>query len=122
MSKEFKDVETVIGSTVKIEGDFKGEGDIIVEGIVEGTLKTRRNLTVGENAKINASVEAGNAFVAGIINGNVKIGEALELSGTAKIKGDVEAKILTVATGAQINGVVKMGGEAVAVETEEKKK
>jgi cytoskeletal protein CcmA (bactofilin family) len=122
MSKEFKDIETVIGSTVKIEGDFKGDGDIIVEGVVDGSLKTKKHLAVGENAKINASVEAGSAFVAGVIKGNVKISEALELSSTAKIEGDIEAKILTIATGAQINGNVKMGGELTVENIGEKEK
>jgi cytoskeletal protein CcmA (bactofilin family) len=120
MSKDFKDVETIIGSTVKIEGDFKGEGDIIVEGIVEGTLKTRRNLKVGEAAKIKAGVEASNAYVAGEILGDLKIAESLELTPSAKVTGDVEAKILTVATGAQINGQIKMGGEMTVEKVEEK--
>jgi len=108
MSKEFKDVETIIGSTVKVEGDFKGDGDIVVEGMVNGKLKTKRNLNVGESAKITADVEAQNAMVAGEIIGNVKIKESLEMTANSKIIGDIDVKILTVATGAQINGNIKM--------------
>ena len=123
MSKESKEVETIIGSTVKVEGDFKGEGDVVVEGIVCGKLKTKRNLSVGENAKISAAVEAANAIVAGEITGNIKIIESLELTSTAKVSGDIKTKILTVATGAQIDGNVKMAqSDVIKTENGEKTK
>ena len=31
-SPNFKEVETIIGRSVKVEGDFVGEGDVVVEG------------------------------------------------------------------------------------------
>ncbi|MBT4495313.1 hypothetical protein HOC73_01045, partial [bacterium] len=37
-------IETVIGPSVKVEGDFSGQGDIVVEGIVLGSLKTKGHL------------------------------------------------------------------------------
>ena len=72
MSKE-KDIETIIGSTVKVEGDFKGQGDVVVEGQVQGKLSTKGNLSVGENAKITADVSAHNAIIAGELIGNLKV-------------------------------------------------
>ena len=107
MSKE-KDIETIIGSTVRVEGDFKGNGDVVVEGEVHGKLLTKGNLSVGKNAKIIADISAQSAIVAGEISGNIKVKETLELASSAKITGDVETQILTVATGAQINGNIKM--------------
>ncbi len=110
MSKEnFKEVETIIGPSVKVEGDFKADGNVIIEGQVVGSFKTKKNLRVGEGAKIKASVEAESAWVAGEITGNVLIKNHLELSAQAKIKGDINAQILTMETGAQVNGNVKMG-------------
>ena len=112
MAKEtdFKEVETIIGPSVKVEGDFKADGNVIIEGQVVGGVKTNKNLRVGEGAKIKASIEADNAWVAGEIKGNLIIKNHLELSQSAKIKGDIQTQILTTETGAHINGHVKMDG------------
>jgi len=120
MGKEnFKDIETIIGPSVKVEGDFKADGNVIIEGQVIGSFGTKKNLRVGNDAKIKASIEAENAWIGGAIKGNLKINGHLELSANAKIKGDVEAQILTIETGASINGHVKMG-EIINKENEEK--
>lgn len=120
MSKEnFKEVETIIGPSVKVEGDFKADGNVIIEGQVVGGVKTKKSLRVGEGARIKASVEAENAWVGGEISGNVIIKNHLELSPNARVKGDVETLILTMETGAQINGHVKMGGEGLERVVEE---
>ena len=96
--------ETIIGPSVKIEGDFIGEGNVIVEGVVMGSLFTQKNLSVTDTAKITADVEAQNALVAGEINGNLCIHEKLDIAATAKIHGDVQAKILSITPGAVLNG------------------
>jgi cytoskeletal protein CcmA (bactofilin family) len=103
-----QDIETIIGQSVKLDGDFVGEGDIIVEGIVNGNIKTKKYLRIGEFAQINAEIEAGDAFIAGVVNGNIKVDNKLEITSTAKIKGDLETSLLSVETGALINGKCQM--------------
>jgi cytoskeletal protein CcmA (bactofilin family) len=105
------EVETIIAASVKVEGDFTSQGNILIEGVVEGSLKTERNLRVGEKAKINADVSAANAVIAGEVRGNLSVSEKLELEPTAHIFGDVKTKILTVAAGAEVNGRISMGQE-----------
>ena len=46
--------ETIIGPTVKVKGNFHGQGNIIIEGIVEGSVKTTNHLFIAEKAKILA--------------------------------------------------------------------
>ena len=123
MSKDnFKEVETIIGPSVKVEGEFKADGNVIVEGQVVGGFKTKKNLRVGERAKIKANIEAENAWVGGEIKGNLIIKGQLELSANAKIKGDIETQILTMETGSQINGHIKMGDALINNKLEENKK
>jgi len=100
-SNEF---ETVIGLSVKVKGDFNAQGNIIVEGMVDGNLKTAGNLEVGEKAKVTANVEAKEAKIGGEIRGNVKIKGFLEITATAKILGDIEAMAVSIERGANFNG------------------
>lgn len=108
--------ETVIAASVKLEGDFQSQGNVLIEGVVEGSLKTERDLRVGERARISADVHAANATIAGEVRGNVVVAERLELEPTARLHGDVRTKILVVASGATVNGKLTMGAEVAAEE------
>ncbi|MBU0636645.1 MAG: polymer-forming cytoskeletal protein [Patescibacteria group bacterium] len=106
--KGFKDIETIIGPSVKVKGDFHGTGNIIIEGIVEGNLKTNGNLQVGNKAKITANIEAKEAKISGEIRGNIKINGYLEITTAAKFFGDIETSSLSIEQGAIINGKITM--------------
>ena len=103
-NKPAKNVETIIGPSVKVEGDFNGDGDVIVEGIVVGNLRTKNHLRVGKDAKVRAEVNAQSAFIAGEVSGNITVESEISLTASAKIKGDITASILSVERGAKING------------------
>lgn len=106
---ELKEVETIIGPSVKVKGDFHGQGNIIVEGIVEGSIKTINNLYVGDKARVTANVEAKEARIGGEIIGNIKTKGYLEIAPSARITGDIEAVSLSIARGAVFNGKCTMG-------------
>lgn len=101
-------IETIIGSTVKVNGNFSGSGDVSVEGSVIGTLKTTKNLRIGETARVKADIAAENIFIAGEVRGNVVCKGKLELTGSAKVIGNVETQSLAIAAGALLHGKVSM--------------
>ena len=106
-----KNAETIIGPSIKVKGNFHGEGDIIVEGILEGEIKTSKNLLIGAKAKINANIEAKQAKISGEVHGNLLISSYLELTSTAKIHGDIQAGSLSIENGAIFNGSCNMDQE-----------
>ena len=110
VSHNSDEVETVVGPSVNVEGDFSSEGNIVVKGTVSGSVNTSRLLTVEDGAKIFANVKAGNAHISGSVKGNVKVADRLDLSATAQILGDIVCKILNVESGALIQGKVSMKG------------
>ena len=101
--------ETVVGPSVKIQGDLNSEGNIKIEGQVTGKVKTSQSVFVVPGAIIAADVLAGNAVVGGEVQGNLKISGHLILQSTAKILGDITCQILRVEDGAQFSGKCIMG-------------
>lgn len=100
--------ETVVGPSVKIQGDLNSEGNVKIEGQVAGKVKTSQSVFVIPGAKIAADVLAGNAIVGGEIQGNLKIGGHLILQSTAKVMGDIACQVLRVEDGAQFSGKCTM--------------
>lgn len=113
-------VGTFIGPAVKVKGDFSGEGDLVVEGMVVGNLTTKNDLRIGSEAAVEAKISAKNAHIAGQVLGNVIVKGKLELTSTARIIGDVKCTILSVETGGVINGQIDMQADKKTEEREEK--
>ncbi len=109
--------ETVVGPSVKIQGDLNSEGNIKIEGQVAGKVKTSQSVFVNQGAKIAADVLAGNAVIGGEVQGNIKISGHLILQSTAKIAGDISCTILRVEDGAQFSGKCVMNGAAAPTAT-----
>ncbi|MFW0838162.1 MAG: bactofilin family protein [Candidatus Komeilibacteria bacterium] len=118
-AKDIKTAETIIGSSVKVEGDFISNHDIIIEGEVIGNIKTKNNLKIGEGSKVKAEVHAKNAFIAGSIVGNITVEEKLHITSQASVKGNVSAKLLMVELGATLNGQCNVVEETAAKTTKE---
>ncbi len=103
-AEKFKDAETIIGGSIKVKGNFHGQGNIVIEGSLEGSLKTNASLFIGEKAKIVANIEAQDAIINGLVNGQIKVKKYLSLGSTAKIFGDIQYGEISVEHGAIING------------------
>jgi cytoskeletal protein CcmA (bactofilin family) len=116
--------ETVIGATVAVEGTFHSEDNMLIEGSVTGTLRTTKNLTVGKGAHIKADVAAANMYISGEIRGNLTATGSIQLAASARVYGDVETNIISIETGAVLQGRCTTGKQnAVATkETTEKRK
>jgi cytoskeletal protein CcmA (bactofilin family) len=102
--EKFKDAETVIGSSIKVKGNFQGQGSIIIEGALEGSLKTDANLFIGNQAKVVANIESKDAIITGEVRGNIKAKNYLAIGSTARIFGDIQYGEISIEKGAVING------------------
>ncbi|MFH1890707.1 MAG: polymer-forming cytoskeletal protein [Candidatus Kuenenbacteria bacterium] len=101
-------VDTIIGPSVSVEGNFKGDGNIIVEGELKGSLKTKGFLRASESSVVVANISVGSAEVSGQVSGNIKVKDNLDIKETAIVDGDIETTTISVAYGAVLNGNIKM--------------
>jgi cytoskeletal protein CcmA (bactofilin family) len=100
-----------LGPRDSLNGRLEIQGDLRVAGHVEGELKASGDVTVGEGAAIQASIEGANVNVRGQVNGNVTAKKRLTLGGSGHLNGDVKVARLTVEDGATLNGNVTMQSE-----------
>jgi cytoskeletal protein CcmA (bactofilin family) len=100
--------ESIVGPSVKIDGDLKSSGNLRIDGMVTGKVSTSQNLYVGDGANITADINAENAAVYGAVAGNVKVSGGLLIGGTGKIIGDINCGGLQVEDGAVFIGKCQM--------------
>lgn len=116
-SAQPKKIETIIGPNIKVKGNFNGEGNTVIEGVLEGSLKTSGEVYVGDNAKILANIKAKTIRLGGVVTGDIYAQKHLEVVSSAKISGNIQCSSLSVESGATLNGQCTMFS---AGETEEK--
>lgn len=100
--------ETIVGTSVKLKGNLKSDGDIIIDGIVTGELKTKGSVIIGKNANIIANIKAKDIIISGAVQGNVEATDRLDITETGRVVGDISATVLSVAAGALFAGNSKM--------------
>ncbi len=87
---------------------FRDPVNLRINGRFEGTLNTKGNLMIGENAVVNADITGDSIVVAGKVNGNVRALKELKLISPACVVGDIQTPLLSVAEGAILEGNCNM--------------
>ena len=78
----------VVGRSAHVRGRISGQGDLRVEGTVEGDVALSGELTVAEGGEVRADVEASSVVVEGTVEGDVVAADAVALRAGAKVVGD----------------------------------
>ncbi|MDH5750473.1 MAG: polymer-forming cytoskeletal protein [Rhodospirillales bacterium] len=100
---------SIISAGLSVVGDLSSNGEIQVDGNVDGDIQTK-TLLVGESANIKGSISCDTIRVHGSINGQIK-SHTVFLAKTAHVVGDVLHETLSIETGAFIEGHCKRMAE-----------
>ncbi len=104
-----KEVVAFFGVGVECIGELWYEGNVQIDGRLEGTVHTKGTLVIGDGAVVKAKIEAGNVICKGNIQGEVVAKESIKLLSPGFIDGTMSAPRLSVETGGLFNGRVTMG-------------
>ncbi len=102
-----------IGSEVTITGNVSGQGDVHLDGTIEGDVQCR-SLILGPGGRIRGNNEADTATLAGTVEGTVSAA-TLTSEKTARVRGDLAYDSVSMETGAQVDGRVSHRGGSVDV-------
>lgn len=94
----------LIGPGTEIKGDLICEGDIRIDGRVDGSVRVGQRLVIGEGGMVNGNIKAGNAIIAGSVTGNIISTQITILHGKSAVKGDIHTSQIIIESGARFNG------------------
>ena len=95
-------------NTTSVKGDIISEGDFRIDGVLEGSIKTKGKVVIGKEGFVNGSINCLSADVEGKIQGKIYVSEALNLRSTSDINGEVVIGKLIVESGAKFNASCSM--------------
>jgi len=101
----------VLSSGVSIKGDVTFRNELLIDGEVEGTIKSSGTLTIGHHAQIRADITAGAVTIHGTVNGNVSASERCVLEPGGTVRGDIEAPRLALDENATFLGSAKIAAK-----------
>ena len=101
--------QTLIGEHIAIQGDIRGEGDLVIEGSVKGSVRLEKyHLIVGPKGKVEAEINAGNVTVSGHLTGNIMALEKVAITKDADFNGEIKAKSISVEDGAYLKAAIEL--------------
>lgn len=100
-----------IGKSVQIYGEVKGSEDLVVDGVIEGTITlSESRLTIGPNAHVQANVSARDVIILGALTGDITASGRVELRSGSNLKGDIRASRLAIEENAIMTGKIDLAG------------
>lgn len=104
----------VIGRSIQINGDLRGDEDLRIEGDVSGTVELRNSaLTIGKEGKVKAGVYAKSIAVDGETNGDLYATERVSVHVNARVQGNIIAPRVSIEEGAHFKGSIEMDPAAI---------
>ncbi len=100
---------TIIGPSISIKGEITGEGDLTVQGQVEGQIDLKKShVTIGRTGCIKADVYGKIITIEGEVQGNLFGEEKILLRHSAVVRGDIRAPRINLEDGAKFKGNIDM--------------
>jgi len=106
----------IIGKGTSIIGNLNSDGDIRIDGNIEGNIKASGKVLIGRTGKVKGDIFCATLDVSGTINGKINVSEILSLKADSNVLGDIITQKITIEPGAILNGTCKMGKEVNSTE------
>jgi cytoskeletal protein CcmA (bactofilin family) len=103
-----------LGKNVTLKGQIFAREDLTIDGEVEGTVECHEHrLTIGPNARVQASLKAREIVIHGSIQGNVEAADKIDIKKEAKLVGDIKTSRIVIEDGAYFKGSIDISKSAV---------
>lgn len=99
----------LIGETITITGEVRGNESLIIDGHVDGPIDLQHNkLTVGKSGEIISDVSSAVVEVEGLVKGDITGVDKVVITNTGTVYGNIIAPRVTLEDGAKFQGRIDM--------------
>jgi cytoskeletal protein CcmA (bactofilin family) len=104
----------VVGPSIHIQGDLRGEEELLIEGSVTGTIHLEDYaLTIGASGKVKAEVYAQSIVVDGAVEGDMYAAERVTIRRSGDVNGNMVSPRISLEDGGRFKGSIEMDQQAV---------
>jgi cytoskeletal protein CcmA (bactofilin family) len=97
-----------VDSGCTLRGELEFSNSFRVDGRIEGTIRSRSELMVGEDGSVDGEIDVARCLVGGQVRGTIKASEKLVLLASAKVWAEIHAPAVVMEDGAFLEGKVNM--------------
>lgn len=104
MKKASKDFDVIVGLDSSITGDIISEGSVRIDGRISGSIRSKGDVIIGDNAVVDADIEAIYCEISGKVNGSVHSDTQLKIFKSGTLRGDIIVSSFTIEEGGIFQG------------------
>jgi cytoskeletal protein CcmA (bactofilin family) len=106
-TSETSESTSVLGRGARVRGRVSGDGDLRVEGQIEGGVTLSGELAIDETGSITGDIDAESVTIAGVLLGNVVARGAVMIRAGARVEGNMGGAEVTLDEGASFAGRIE---------------
>ena len=99
---------TLIAAGTTLKGDISSNGDIRIDGTLQGNIQCQAKVIIGSNGSVEGDISGQQADIMGKVAGTIKVKELLQLKGGSHVNGNLYAGKLQIEPSANFNGQCHM--------------
>lgn len=117
-NQTIKPIEPVItsklGKSLQLKGELHAQEEVVIEGKVEGTIKSDGTVVIGKSGQVIADIKAREIIIKGEVTGNVTGIEKVEIIPLGILNGNIVSQRVVLAEGAVFKGNIDMSVKETA--------
>ena len=99
---------TVMGEKTRVTGKVDTDEPLLIQGQIEGEVKSSSEVEVGESGDVKASISARAIVIAGKVAGDCTAADRIEIRASGRLHGSIKAARIVIADGAEFKGTSQM--------------
>ncbi len=111
---------TTIAQGTNVKGTITLEGNLRLDGIVDGDISCKGKVVIGSQGKVEGNISCYSVVLHGMLHGDIHVTEGVIMKSGCIMNGDIYTSKLEIESKARFNGTCKTTEEGMLADKEER--